>query len=192
MNTEGVLKQRSSNTCELCTASNNLSIYPVPLNSSGQASDSIYICIKCKDQLTHKDFLDVKHWQCLQTCMWSEVAAVQVVAWRMLNRCRAESWAADALDIIYLSDENLEWAKQTNDHLSEGNDNFHLDSNGAILQDGDNVILIKTLDVKGSSVNAKIGTIVHNIKLVKDNNEQIEGRIDGQMIVILTKYLRKN
>jgi protein PhnA len=47
------------------------------------------------------------------------------------------------------------------------------------------------LDVKGSSIKAPLGTVVKNIKLVKDNFEQIEGKIEGQTIVILTKYLRK-
>ena len=56
---------------------------------------------------------------------------------------------------------------------------------------GDNVVLTKSLDVKGSTVNAKVGTVVRNIRLVSGNTEQIEGRIEGQQIVILTKYLRK-
>ncbi|WP_317167666.1 PhnA domain-containing protein [Sphingobacterium mizutaii] len=53
------------------------------------------------------------------------------------------------------------------------------------------MVLIKTLDVKGSSISAKLGTVVKNIRLVPDNTEQIEGKIEGQTIVILTKYLRK-
>jgi protein PhnA len=36
-----------------------------------------------------------------------------------------------------------------------------------------------------------MGTVVKNIRLVEDNTEQIEGRIEGQVIVILTKYVRK-
>jgi len=59
------------------------------------------------------------------------------------------------------------------------------------LFDGDSVVLTKTLDVKGSSIRATLGTVVKNIRLVFDNTEQIEGKIDGQTIVILTKYLRK-
>jgi protein PhnA len=47
------------------------------------------------------------------------------------------------------------------------------------------------LDVKGSTLNAKVGTVIKSIRLVKDNTEQIEGRIEGQMIVVLTKYLRR-
>jgi protein PhnA len=36
-----------------------------------------------------------------------------------------------------------------------------------------------------------MGTVVKNIRLVEDNTEQIEGKIEGQTIVILTKYVRK-
>ncbi len=67
----------------------------------------------------------------------------------------------------------------------------HKDSNGNVLQNGDSVAPIKTLDVKGSSLSAKLGTVVKNIRLVEDNPEQIKGRVEGQLIVILTKYLRK-
>jgi len=56
---------------------------------------------------------------------------------------------------------------------------------------GDTVVLTKTLDVKGSSLSAKLGTVVKNIRLVPDNTGQIEGKVEGQTIVILTKYLRK-
>ena len=86
---------------------------------------------------------------------------------------------------------DLEWAKLSGDHVSEGGVDLHRDSNGAILQSGDTVVLTKSLDVKGSTVNARVGTVVRNIHLVADNTEQIEGRIEGQLIVILTKYVRK-
>ena len=36
-----------------------------------------------------------------------------------------------------------------------------------------------------------MGTVVKNIRIVEDNTEQIEGKIEGQTIVILTKYVRK-
>ena len=65
------------------------------------------------------------------------------------------------------------------------------DSNGHVLQSGDSVVLIKSLDVKGSTINAKLGTVVRNIRLVENNTEQIEGRVEGQVIVILTKYVKK-
>jgi len=123
--------------------------------------------------------------------MWSEVPGVQVVAWRMLSRLSTESWAADQLDMLYLDDENLAWAKATGDHENGASVDLHKDSNGTILQAGDTIVLTKSLDVKGTSLNAKMGTVVKNIRLVEDNTEQIEGKIEGQTIVILTKYVRK-
>ncbi len=142
-------------------------------------------------RLKKKAELDQQHWHCLTESMWSEVPAVQVLAWRMLNRLRNESWAADNLDMLYLTDETLAWAKATGDHENDGSVDLHRDCNGAILQNGDTVVLTKSLDVKGSTLNARLGTVVKNIRLVADNTEQIEGKIEGQTIVILTKYLRK-
>jgi protein PhnA len=153
--------------------------------------DAVLVCPKCMAQIEKKEELDSSHWQCLSTSMWSEVSAIQVLSWRMLNRLRNESWAAEQLDMMYLSDEQLAWAKQSGDHENDGSVELHRDCYGAILQNGDNVVLTKSLDVKGSTVNAKVGTVVRNIRLVSGNTGQIEGRIEGQQIVILTKYLRK-
>lgn len=191
MKTEMQLKERSGNKCELCEATGNLNIYEVPPVSSNEADREIYICNTCWVQIDKKEELDSNHWQCLSTSMWSEVAMVKVIAWRMLNRFRNESWAADNLDMMYLEEELLELAKATGDHISDGSVELHKDCNGNILSGGDTVTLIKDLDVKGSSINAKIGTAVRNIRLVYDNVEQIEGKIDGQMIVILTKFVKK-
>ncbi|HLT53484.1 MAG TPA: alkylphosphonate utilization protein, partial [Flavobacteriaceae bacterium] len=68
----------------------------------------------------------------------------------------------------------------------------HKDSNGNVLENGDSVVLVKDLDVKGSSLTAKRGTVVRNIRLDPDNVEYIEGKVDGQQIVILTKYVKKS
>lgn len=109
----------------------------------------------------------------------------------MLQRLRNESWAADALDLLYLDEDQLQWARTTGDHENDSVVEFHLDSNGQRLHEGDTVILVKTLDVKGTSFSARAGTVVKNIRLVKDNVDQIEGKIENQQIVILTKYVRK-
>jgi protein PhnA len=52
------------------------------------------------------------------------------------------------------------------------------DSNGNILTDGDTVVLIKNLPVKGHPQSIKIGTKVKNIKLV-EGDHNIDCRIDG-------------
>jgi len=192
MKLEELIRDRSGNVCELSGTADNLIIYEVPPAQNNGADSSILISEKCYNQIEKKEELDAAFWESLLLgSMWSEVPAVQVVSWRMLNRFRNESWASDALDMMYLDDENLEWAKATGDHTGDGSINFHKDSNGNILQNGDTVTLIKDLDVKGSSINAKIGTAVRNIRLVHDNHEQVEGKIDGQTIVILTKYVKK-
>ncbi|MBK8660158.1 MAG: PhnA domain-containing protein [Bacteroidetes bacterium] len=191
MSLEETLMSRSGNACELCKSTDTLSVYEVPPHTDQQTDECILVCEKCKLQLTKKEELDSAHWACLNDSMWSEVPAVQVVTWRLLNRLRDQSWAADALEMMYLDEPTLAWAKATGDHENSSDVQLHRDANGQQLHDGDSVVLTKTLDVKGSSISAKLGTVVKNIRLVADNFEQIEGKIDGQTIVILTKYLRK-
>ena len=191
MKVEDIIKKRSDGKCELCSSNHNLNIYEV-ISSSGTTEDNcIMLCHKCIAQIDKKEELDSSHWKCLTESMWSEVPGVQVTAWRILNRLRNESWAMDNLDLLYLDDEKLAWAKTTGDHESDGSVNLHKDSNGHTLQNGDTVVLTKSLDVKGSTINAKLGTVVRNIRVVENNTEQIEGRIEGQVIVILTKYVKK-
>jgi protein PhnA len=191
MKPEELLLQRSERKCELCKSGNNLKIYEVPPHKGTYEETCIMICDKCFAQVEKKEELDGSHWSCLSESMWSEVPGVQVVSWRMLNRLRNESWAADNLDMMYLDEERLAWAKATGDHENDASVDLHKDCNGQVLQNGDSVVLIKSLDVKGSTLNAKMGTLVKNIRIVEDNTEQIEGRIEGQVIVILTKYVRK-
>lgn len=191
MKLDEVLLQRSGNKCELCGSVDALQVYEVPPADGRNEAGNIMICGKCSAQIEKREELDSEHWKVLSECMWSEVPGVQVVAWRMLNRLRNWSWAADNLDMLYLDDETLSWAKATGDHESDGSVQLHKDANGNLLRQGDTVVLTKSLDVKGSTLNAKMGTVVKNIRLVEDNTEQIEGKIEGQTIVILTKYVRK-
>lgn len=191
MKVEAQLAIRSGNQCELCKFPDSLKSFEVPPKDGLSADTGIMICPKCLAQIEKKEAIDSNHWKCLAESMWSEVPAVQVTAWRMLNRLRNESWASESLDMLYLTDENLAWAKATGDHENDGSVDLHKDSNGHILQNGDSVVLIKSLDVKGSTLTAKSGTVVKNIRIVEDNTEQIEGKVEGQQIVFLTKYVRK-
>jgi protein PhnA len=191
MKLEERLLQRSGDKCELCASTNNVQLYEVLPQDGRTDENCIMICGKCRAQVEKKEELDSNHWKVLGESMWSEVPGVQVTAWRMLNRLRHESWAADNLDVLYFDDEKLSWARATGDHESDGSVQLHKDAYGNQLQNDDTVILTKSLDVKGSTVNAKMGTVVKNIRLVADNTEQVEGKIEGQTIVILTKYLRK-
>lgn len=185
------LQKRSENQCELCKSAEALKIYEVPPASGADADNSILICNTCRGQIEKKAELDSNHWRFLAETMWSEVPGIQVVSWRMLNRLKQESWAMESLEMMYLDDERLAWAKATGDHENDAAVELHRDCNGQVLQEGDAVVLIKSLDVKGSSLNAKMGTVVKNIRLVENNTGQIEGKIEGQVIVILTQYVRK-
>ncbi len=190
MKLEDLLK-RSENKCELCGSESNLKMYEVPPQEYQTEDNCIVLCDKCTAQIEKKEELDTTRWSGLTTSMWSEVPGVQVMTWRMLNRLRNEAWATENLDMMYLDDEKLAWAKATGDHENDSSVDLHKDCNGAVLQTGDTVVLIKSLDVKGSTLNAKMGTVVKNIRLVQDNTAQIEGKIEGQTIVILTMYVRK-
>jgi len=189
--TISALKERSNEQCEVCTSTEQLSVYEVPPADRSADGSEVYICDFCLRQIEKKEPLTKEHWQCLTTSMWSEVPAVQVIAWRMLHRLKEESWAADNLEILYLDDALLEWAKATGDHDDLGEVEFHRDCNGNLLQDGDTVVLTKSLNVKGSTLNARQGTVVKNIRLAPNNTDQIEGRIEGQLIVILTEFVKK-
>ena len=192
MSLEQELQKRSKEKCELCSAAANLHPYLVPPDSKESIDDSILICPTCMEQIEDAEKTDANHWRCLNDSMWSEVPAVKVVAWRMLQRIKSEGWPADLLDMFYLDDDTLNWAKATGEGESDADKVIHKDSNGSILQMGDTVVLIKDLDVKGAGFTAKRGTAVRGISLVADNQEHIEGKVNGQQIIILTKFVKKS
>jgi len=185
---------RSHSCCELCGADNGLSVHEVHPASDGSAEQAVLLCETCHQQITDPATTDANHWRCLNDSMWSQVPAVQVLAWRQLKHLSAESWAQDLLAMLYLDDDILAWAQASNndgtDSSSSSNSNT-LDSNGAVLNAGDTVTLIKDLDVKGAGFTAKRGTAVRNISLT-DKPEQIEGRVNGVRIVLLSKFLKKS
>lgn len=185
------LQDRSGSKCELCSATENLNIYEVPPTSAGGVDGCLLACRTCIDQIENPDRIDANHWRCLNDSMWSEYSAVQVVAWRMLSRLKTEGWPQDLLDMMYLDEDTLAFAKATNEGIDESEKITHRDVNGVILEAGDSVVLVKDLKVRGSSMVAKQGTAVRNIRLDLENAEYIEGKVDGQQIVIITKYVKK-
>jgi len=190
MSFEKELNARSGSKCELCGATGDLKGFEVLPSQNGKANDHVLLCDTCLEQINDASKVEANHWRCLNESMWSTVPAVQVMAWRMLNRLKHEGWPQDLLDMLYLDDDTLAWAKAS----GEGNDNaiVHIDSNGNVLQAGDTVVLIKDLNVKGGGFTAKRGTSVRGIRLDPDNAEYIEGKVEGQQIVILTQYVKKS
>ena len=192
MSLEQALQQRSGGRCELCGATDAGDVYEVPPTSREGAEGALLLCTDCHAQIADPARIDVHHWHALADTMWTPVPAVQVMAWRMLKTLSHEAWAQDLLDQLYLDEETLAWAEAG---LAEGGDDEavpHLDSNGNVLEVGDTVVLVKDLPVKGGGFTAKRGTAVRGIRLVADNPDQIEGRVNGQQIVILTKFVKKS
>ncbi len=184
---ERTLNKRSGSQCELCAATENLKVYAVLPTKKGGADESILACTTCIDQIENPGNEDQNHWRCLNESMWSEHIPVQVVSWRMLSRLRNN----ELVEQMYLDEDTLAWAQATGEGEEDENKVIHRDSNGVILETGDSVVLIKDLKVKGSSMVAKQGTAVRNIRLDHENAEYVEGRVDGQTIVIITQYVKK-
>jgi protein PhnA len=193
MSIEQTLSDRAGNVCEFCGATEALRPLDVGPDTDGTADMAVLACATCADQISGATDIDPKHWLCLNEAAWSQVPPVQVVAYRMLSRMRDESWARDLLDMLYLDDETLAWAKAgLGGSAGESDDGVvHKDTHGAVLAAGDTVTLIKDLKVKGANFTAKRGTAVRNISLVADNASQIEGRVNDQRIVILTEFVKK-
>jgi protein PhnA len=192
MTTETELLTRSESKCELCAASDALSVYDIPPDPDGSADQAVLVCATCREQIEHPDKVDPNHWRCLNDSMWSQPPAVQVMAWRMLTRLSDQGWPRELLEMLYLDDDTLAWAKATGEGDDVEEAVAHVDSNGVILQAGDTITLIKDLVVKGAGFTAKRGTAVRGILLVVDNPEHIEGRVNDQQIVILTKFVKKS
>ena len=163
-------------TCPLCTTDAPLTDTPV---TGGPADASIAICAQCADSQTPPD-----HFRAIASTMWSEDAALQVLALRTLKRLDTD-WSRDLAEQLYLDEETQVWA----DNQAAATN--HKDSNSVPLATGDTVVLIKDLNVKGAGFTAKRGTAVHRITLVPDNDAHIEGRVEGQRIVILTEFVKK-
>lgn len=186
---EKELLKRSGGNCELCRSGNQMSIYIVAPKTGSALDEVVHICVDCEQQLNGTIELNPNHWRTLSDSMWSETPAVKVIAWRMLKKLKDVDWAVDLKHMIYLDEETLSWAES--DSAEEVVEIKHIDSNGVALIAGDSVVLIKDLNVKGANFTAKRGTAVRNITLVKDNAEHIEGKVNGQKIVILTQYVKK-
>lgn len=164
---------RAGNLCEFCGGSGGLAA------ASNAPAGEVLLCDLCRGETD----AHTGHWRCLEGAAWSDVPAVQLAVWRKLGALD-EAWASAARDDMVLSAEVQGWAEIV------GTVN-HRDSNGAVLAQGDTVVLIKDLPVKGAGFTAKRGTAVRGISLVLDNPAHIEGRVEGQRIVILTEFVKK-
>lgn len=185
------LQERSNNSCEICGgAEGELFAYAVPPRKADSDENVVVLCSKCNDSITGGDLSDTDHWRALEGSIWSAEPAVQALSYKILTKLApTESWAAETLESVSPEEAILEWAGAEDAASSE--QVIHKDAYGAVLEAGDSILLTQNLNVKGTNFTAPKGTLVKKIRLVPDNAEQIEGKINGDTIVILTKYVKK-
>jgi protein PhnA len=179
------LKQRSESICELCTIEKATTAFAVSPKNNDTVENEVALCDTCLKELDTKDSPD--HWRCLAGSIWNTEPSVQALSYRILYAYRDKEWAAEIINSADLPEFVVNWALSAYQEKE-----IHKDANGVELINGDNVILIQVLNVKGANFMAPKGTMVRKIRLVPDNHEQIEGKINGQTIVILTKFVRKS
>ena len=153
--------------CELCGSDKNVSKFKVE-----PKEEYINLCEVCKSQIESGN-LDENHFQCLNDSMWSEKSAVKVLTYRLLK----ELGRGDLIDMMYLEPEEEAWA---NTEIEVKKDAY-----GNVLKDGDNVMVIKDLNVKGGS-NLKRGDVFKNIRL-----GDTLGHILAKNIYIKTEFVKK-
>ena len=189
MTIEKLLYERSSQ-CELCQSYQKLQTYTVPDSPTSDVSAHALLCAKCRTDIEAPEH-DVHHWRCLNDAIWHPEPVIQVLAWRMLQRIKDQGWPQDLIDMMYLEPEMAQWAAASGDGQETQPKLQHRDVNGVPLSAGDSVVLIKDLKVKGSNMVAKQGTAVRRISLDPENEAYIEGKVDGQTIVLVTQYVKK-
>lgn len=180
------LKDRSQNLCELCGTNTPTHEYTVSPKSDDTIDHQVAVCDTCLNAMDDSSS-SAFHWRCLEGSIWNPEPSVQALSYRLLTQFKDESWASDLISSVDVDDNIKEWALSAFEVAQ-----IHKDAFGNELQNGDNVVLTQALNVKGTNFTASKGTVVKRIKLVSDNPEQIEGKINEQMIVILTKFVKKN
>ncbi|MDX2464373.1 MAG: PhnA protein, partial [Porticoccus sp.] len=121
-----------------------LSVYDIPLVQVENAGRSVLVCNICMNQIESPETMaphTLLEWQHVESG-----ASSLGYGWAdgMRSRLVAESWSQYLLDMPYLDEEILAWAKAMDTHSSDDADiTPTLDSNGAVLQSSDTVTLIK-------------------------------------------------
>jgi protein PhnA len=179
------LKERNSGLCELCNTEDANHEYTVSPKNDDSIDNQVALCDTCLSKVDSKD--EAFHWRCLEGSVWNPQPAVQALSYRILHNYKDEDWASHIISLVDWDENVVQWA-MTAHEIPDA----HIDAFGNKLENGDTVVLTQQLNVKGTSFSASKGTVVKKIKLVHDNHEQIEGKINDQVIVILTKYVKKS
>lgn len=108
------LARRAKSKCELTGAAGvPLRSYEVPpVDEEPAIERTLLISAECAEMLEYPSRLAGRSWQCLAEAVWSEMPAVQVVAWRMLHElAKREDWAREVLDELFLDPDVEAWAR---------------------------------------------------------------------------------
>jgi protein PhnA len=178
------LKQRNSDLCELCNAENVTTAYTVSPKNDDLIENQVALCNTCLKAID--DVNASFHWRCLEGSIWNLEPSVQALSYRIMQNFKNEEWVSSVLNNVDLDESVVDWAMSAFQVAD-----VHKDAFGNILENGDNLVLTQALNVKGTSFTASKGVVVKRIKLVHDNTEQIEGKINDQVIVILCKFVKK-
>ena len=178
------LQERCQGLCELCSSETAGHAYAVSPKKNDAIENEVALCDTCLKLIEGGEAGN--HWQCLAGSIWNTEPSVQALSYRILYGLKDQEWAVELMDSVALEESVVNWAVSVYEKKA-----IHMDANGHELQNGDTVILTQGLNVKGANFMAPKGTIVKKIRLVTDNTEQIEGKVNDQTIVILTKYLKK-
>jgi protein PhnA len=108
------LTRRAKSKCEI-TGAAGVALWPYevpPVPEDPDLERTLLVSPECREMLEHPDRLSGRGWQCLAETVWSEMPAVQVVAWRMLNElAKREDWAREVLEEVFLDPEVEAWAR---------------------------------------------------------------------------------
>ncbi len=104
-------------------------------------------------------------------------------------QCTLENTYPDGSSYV-CADCGFEWPIAGNAEHEEDSEKAVKDANGNVLADGDAVVLIKDLKVKGSSTTLKMGTKVKSIRLV-DGDHEVDCKMDAGSFMLKACFLKK-
>jgi protein PhnA len=104
-------------------------------------------------------------------------------------QCAQENTYPDG-DNYVCADCAHEWPMVASAPADDEDESVVKDANGTVLKDGDAVVLIKDLKVKGSSTTLKMGTKVKSIRLVGGDHE-VDCKMDVGNYMLKACFLRK-
>ncbi|MEY4591723.1 MAG: hypothetical protein RIR18_618 [Pseudomonadota bacterium] len=104
-------------------------------------------------------------------------------------QCTLENTYEDGTNYV-CADCAFEWPIAGESNAEDSDVRIVKDANGTVLADGDSVVLIKDLKVKGSSTTLKQGSKIKSIRIV-DGDHEIDCKTDAGQMMLKACYLKK-